>query len=73
MLSDETGTSEVSTATDRSSYYDELAEFSAALETGSPVQCNADEAIRAIRGCWQLVSLFDGEKSVAQGNLQVSQ
>ena len=59
MLSDETGSSEVSTATDRSSYYDELAEFASALETGSPVQCNADEAIRTIRGCWQLRSLLE--------------
>ena len=58
MLSAETGFSEIDTAAECSCYYDELAEFSSAMETGSPVQCNAEEAIRTIRCCCRLKSLF---------------
>ena len=59
MLSAETGYSEIDTKTERSSYYDELAEFASSMETGSPVQCNADEAVRTVRCCCRLKSLLD--------------
>ena len=59
MLSTETGVSEISTAAEHSNYYDELAEFASAMETGSPVQCNAAEATRTIRCCRELKSLFE--------------
>ena len=58
ILSAETGSSEIETAAGHSNYYDELAEFASAMETGSPVQCNAGEAIRTVRCCCRLKSLL---------------
>ncbi len=59
MLSTEKEFSVINTETERSNYYDELAEFASAMETGSPVQSNAEEAIRTVRCCCRLKSLFE--------------
>ena len=59
MLSAETGFTEINTETERSNYYDEIAEFASAMETGAPVQCDAEEAIRTVRCCCRLKSLFE--------------
>ena len=61
MLSTETESAEIGTAAGRSNYYDELAEFADAMETGSPVQCNAEEASRTVRCCCRLKSLLEHE------------
>lgn len=58
MLSTETGFTEIDTKTEHSNYYDEIAEFASAMEIGSPVQCNVEEAIRTVRCCCRLKSLF---------------
>ena len=49
VLSAEAGSSAIDAETERSCYYDELAEFSAAMETGSPVRCGAEDAVRTVR------------------------
>ena len=59
MLSAETGVSEIDTAAEQSNYYDEIAEFASAMETGSPVQCNVEEVIRTVRCCCRLKSLLE--------------
>ena len=58
MLSTERGSAEIDTAAGRSNYYNEIAEFAAAMETGSSVQCNAEEAIRTVRCCGRLKNLL---------------
>ena len=58
VLSAEAGSSAIDAETERSCYYDELAEFSAAMETGSPVRCGAEDAVRTVRRCCQLKSLL---------------
>ena len=63
MLSTETGFSELGTAAEHSEYFDELAEFASAMETGSPVQCNVAEATRTIRCCGKLKSLLEKQFS----------
>ena len=63
MLSTETGFSEIGTAAEHSEYFDELAEFASAMETGSPVQCNVAEATRTIRCCGKLKSLLEKQFS----------
>ena len=59
ILSAKTGVSEIETAAEHSNYYDELAEFATAMETGSHVQCNAEEDVRTVRYCCQMKSLFE--------------
>ena len=66
MLSAETGFTEINTETERSNYYDEIAEFASAMETGAPVQCNAEEAIRTVRSCCRLKSLLASKNESPQ-------
>jgi len=59
VLSTETESSEINTKAERSNYVEELVEFASAMETGSPVQCNAEEAIRTVRCCGELKNLLE--------------
>ena len=66
LLSTETKSTEINTETEQSNYYDEIAEFASAMETGSSVQCNAEEAIRTVRCCCRLKSLLACENESPQ-------
>lgn len=59
MLSTEAECTEINTIMERSNYYEELAEFSEAIGKGTPVQCDANEAIRTIRCCSVLKDIIE--------------